>query len=197
MIVEETFEVAAPVGYVYDQISDFGDIGYCVAGVQSVTVLNDRESEWKIEQRFGAMARRFKLHATMVEAERPSLMKFIANGQDVDVSGRVEFEELDPNRTKCSMSMEIDVIGPLAPLVELFAKGAQQALIRKTVGNVRTKLETGALPAGAQVAPVTTAGGGDQTPTEAVAPTVERGGFMATVRAFIARLFGRGRTGEA
>jgi carbon monoxide dehydrogenase subunit G len=197
MIVEETFEVAAPVGYVYDQISDFGDIGYCVAGVQSVTVLNERESEWKIEQRFGAMARRFKLHATMIEAERPSLMKFTASSQDVDVSGRVEFEELEPNLTRCSMSMEIDVIGPLAPLVELFAKGPQQALIRKTVGNVRTKLETGVLPAGTQVAAVPSAAGADGTHAAAVQSTPERSGFMALVRAFFARLFGRGRTGQA
>lgn len=192
MIVQETFDVAAPVEYVYDQMSDVGDIGYCVAGVQSVTVLNERESEWKIEQRFGAMARRFRLHATMTEAERPSRIKFTASGQDVNVTGQVDLEELDSGSTRCAMTMEIDVVGPLAPLVELFAKGPQQALIRKTLANVRTKLETGGVPA--------TAAAGLAAPSVAV-PTAaafgNQGRLLARIRAFFDRLLRRGTAGEA
>jgi carbon monoxide dehydrogenase subunit G len=195
MIVEETFEVAAPAQYVYDQVSNVGDIGYCIAGVQTVTVVNDRESDWLIEQRFGAMARRFRLHATMVEAESPSRIAFTAKGQDVDVSGHFEIEQIDEQSSRCSVTLEIEVVGPLAPLVELFAKGPQQALIRKTVDNVRTKLETGAVPGAApSVDPTAASAVGS---TSAGTSPGEPLRLFGRIRVWFGRLFRRGSVGEA
>jgi hypothetical protein len=52
--------------------------------------------------------------------------------------------ELGPDgtaQTRCALTMDIDVTGPLAPIVEVFAKGPQKALIAQTITNLREKLE--------------------------------------------------------
>lgn len=146
MRVAETFEIAAPAEVVFNRMNNVGDVGYCIAGVKRVEVIDDRESNWKIEQRIGFMARTFDLHAKIEELEPPKRISFSASGQDVEVHGQIAFALIEPRLTRCDLEMEIEVVGALAPLVEIFAKGPQQALIRETVANLRAKLDGAGAP---------------------------------------------------
>jgi carbon monoxide dehydrogenase subunit G len=139
--IDETFEIAAPQETVYNRMNNVGDVGYCIAGVKRVEVIDERESNWKIEQRFGFMARTFDLKAQIKELEPPRRIAFAAAGQDVEVNGQIAFTAVEPSLTRCELEIEVDVVGALAPLVEVFAKGPQQQLVRETVANLRAALE--------------------------------------------------------
>jgi carbon monoxide dehydrogenase subunit G len=141
------FEIAAPIDVVFNRMNNVGDVGYCIAGVKRVEVLNDRESQWKIQQRIGFMARTFDLRAKISELEPPNRIAFVASGQDVEIEGDVTFKRVEPALTNCVLAMEVEVVGALAPLVDVFAKGPQQALIRETVSNLRATLDGATLPA--------------------------------------------------
>lgn len=141
MLVEESFSVGAPADLVYQALNNVGDIGTCVAGVTSVTVVNDLESSWKVEQRFGFLARSFTFAARITDRARPTHIAFHAAAQDVTVSGRIALHGDSSTSTRCELSLEIQPTGTLAPLVELFAKGPQEALIAETIDNVRHRLE--------------------------------------------------------
>jgi carbon monoxide dehydrogenase subunit G len=141
MEVHEVFDVQAPPASVYDSLNNVGDIGHCVSGVTSVEVLNDVESRWKVEQKLGFLARTFTLNAKITNARKPELIEFSAAAEDVNVSGKMELAPADTTATQCALTMNVEVTGPLAPIVELFAKGPQKALIAETITNLRTKLE--------------------------------------------------------
>lgn len=141
MRVEEIFEISAPIETVFDRMNNVGDVGYCIAGVKRVEVVNERQSNWKIEQAIGFMSRTFDLQARIKQLEPPRRIAFDAIGQDVEVNGQIMFVPIAKAVTRCDLEMEIDVVGALAPLVEMFAKGAQQTLIRETVANLRAALD--------------------------------------------------------
>lgn len=153
MRVEERFEVACAIEDMYRQMNDVGEIGYCVAGVEDVTVHSADESTWRVAFRAGVMQRTVSLNARVVERQAPSRIVFAAGGQDVEITGHVELAPLAPDLTGCAVLIEASISGPLGPLIDLMAKGPQQQLIRETVSNLRTRLESAqSMPAPVSVA---------------------------------------------
>jgi carbon monoxide dehydrogenase subunit G len=155
MVVEETFDVGASSDEIYRLLNDVGEIGYCIAGVKHVEVISALESRWKIEQTFGFMARSFTLEARITEQRPGERIAFLAKGQDVNVTGYLNLVADGQASTSCHLTMQVDATGALAPLVDLFAAGPQQALIYQTLNNLREKLEsaTGSAPGAPLVAP--------------------------------------------
>jgi carbon monoxide dehydrogenase subunit G len=141
--ISETFEIEVEIDSVYFEVNDPERIGSCVAGVKEVVALNADESRWKIEARAGFMARTFKLNGRIVERRPPSFIAFAGEGQDVSLTGQVTLTPLGPSRTRCETVIDAIVTGPLAPLVDLMAKGPQEALIQETIANLRRRLEEG------------------------------------------------------
>jgi carbon monoxide dehydrogenase subunit G len=147
--VEERFSVSSSRELVYALLNDVGEIGLCVAGVQSIDVVDETHSRWRIEQRFGFIARTFTLEAQITERDPLCRVAFAAADREVSITGHVLLDEAPPAGTECSILLDIDVSGPLAPLVDIFARGPQQALIRQTVANLREKLEAAGEPVAA------------------------------------------------
>lgn len=141
MEVREAFEVESPADRVYDALNDVGRIGYCVAGVNAIAVIDEDRSLWTVEQRFGFISRTFELSASITERRPGEQVSFAAAGQEVSISGRVALHVVDECRTRAEVFLQIDVTGPLAPLVEIFAKGPQEALIRQTLANLKAHLQ--------------------------------------------------------
>jgi carbon monoxide dehydrogenase subunit G len=142
MRIEEAFEIAVPIDRMYREIHDVGEVGYCIAGVKEVTVISPDESLWKIEARAGFMARTFKLNGRITERRPPELLAFSGTGRDIAINGHVQLSSLSPTRTRCETVVEAVVSGPFAALVDLMARGPQQALIKQTIENLRTRLES-------------------------------------------------------
>ena len=147
MKIQESFEIAVPIDRMYNEINDIGEIGRCVAGVKQVTVLSETDSKWKIEARAGFMARTFDLEAKITDRRAPEYLAFAGQGQDLQMSGHLDLKSVSATTTQCSIEVDVTVTGPFASIVELMAKGPQQALIKATIANMRKKLETGNAPA--------------------------------------------------
>ena len=140
MLIQERFQVAQPVETVYRAITNVGEIGYCLAGVKDVRVINDSESEWKVEARVGAICQVIKLRGRITERAPGERVAFTAEGQHVFLTGDIQTE---PNRgeTVCSVTLDLTIQGPLAPLVNLIAKTTQRQLMNQTITNFRRKVE--------------------------------------------------------
>jgi carbon monoxide dehydrogenase subunit G len=191
MKIEQTFEVAAPIERLFGVLNDVDAIGQCIAGVKDVVAVSDTESRWKIEARAGFMARTFDIAGTITERRPPSYLAFSGAGQEVSISGYVELEPLEPLLTRCSAVVEAQTSGALAPLVDLMARGPQQALIEQTVSNLRRRLdeEAAAPPAPTpleEAAPRPAA----PAPVEKTFPEA-RPGWLSRLRRWLASLFGR------
>lgn len=147
MQIEERFNVAAPPAKVYGEMSDVGGIGDCIAGVKRVEVVSPDISRWKIEVRAGFVAMNVELDAEIVERCEPELLRFEAGGQDVDITGRVEFAADGNGGTDCAVLIDAEIGGALGPLADRVARGPQEQLVAETVGNIRARLEESAAPA--------------------------------------------------
>lgn len=176
MRIEQTFEVGAPIELLYGVLSDVDEIGQCIAGVKQVVAVSDTESRWKIEARAGFMARTFDIAGTITERRAPTYLSFLGAGQDVTISGSLQLETVAAARTRCSAVVEAVTSGAMAPLVDLMARGPQQALIEQTIANLRRRLDQEA--------------GGTVVTAPAPAP-LEPQGLWARLRAWLARLLGR------
>ena len=176
MKIEQTFEVGAPIERLYGVLNDVDEIGQCIAGVKEVVAVSDTESRWKIEARAGFMARMFNIAGTITERRPPSYLAFRGVGQDVTISGFVELERVEARVTRCSAVVEAETSGALAPLVDLMARGPQQALIEQTIANLRRRLDTEA---------GVTPGAAVPSPAPPAAP------WWARLRRWVAKLFGR------
>jgi carbon monoxide dehydrogenase subunit G len=141
MKIEHTFEVGAPIDRLYKVLNDVDAIGHCIAGVKEVVAVSDTESKWKIEARAGFMARVFDISGTITERRPPSYLAFTGAGQDVSISGIVHLESVEPRLTRCNAVLEVQTSGSLAPLIDLMARGPQQALIEQTISNLRHRLD--------------------------------------------------------
>jgi carbon monoxide dehydrogenase subunit G len=144
--IEEQFDVDSSIEQVYEELNDVTEIGQCIAGFKAVQALDATHSRWKFEQRFGAIAKTFDLEATITDRQPPQRIVFRATGHEVAINGHVSLQALAAARTKCEIFINVEVVGPLAPLVEIFAKGPQKKLILQTISNMRSKLE--AVPEG-------------------------------------------------
>jgi carbon monoxide dehydrogenase subunit G len=147
MRIEERFDVAVPRSVVFAELNSVAEIGTCVAGVKQVTVIDDDRSRWTIEVSAGFMAMTMDFEARIVERREPAYLGFVATGQNVDLSGHVDVASVGTAVSRCVVVIDADPKGPLAPLVEQMGRGIQQQLARKTIGNIRERLE------GAAVAP--------------------------------------------
>ena len=141
MKIHETVEIAVPIEHMYEAISDIEDIGWCVAGVKQVRATSPDDSIWKVEARAGFMARTFDIDAKIVERRPPEYLAFVGTGQDLVMSGNLTLRSLGSDRTECEIEVDAQVTGPFASIVDLMARGPQQALIRQTIANLRKKLE--------------------------------------------------------
>ncbi len=141
--VVEEFNVASPIDAVYSAICNVGEIGYALAGVKSVEVLNDDESLWKIEVRAGIMARTLTLNGRIVEREPPNRIAFAAVGPNLSLAGSLSLTRVDAGMTHCMAQARSEVTGRLAPLINLVAKTTQKQLIAETIANFRKLLARG------------------------------------------------------
>ncbi|MBI3978574.1 MAG: SRPBCC family protein [Chloroflexi bacterium] len=129
-----------PIGTVYEAINDVGGIGYCIAGAKEVKVLNDSESEWKLEVRAGVVAQVIKVHGWITERRFPEYLGFAGEGQHLSLAGHVGLTPLGADQTRCEVAVQAEVVGPLAPIINLVAKTTQRQLVAQSIANFRVKM---------------------------------------------------------
>src|SRR4051794_36685257 len=118
MRIEERFDVVLPPAAVYREVNDVGGIGSCVAGVKTIDVVNADESRWKLEVSAGFMAMTMDFDARIVERREPAYVGFAATGQNVTLSGHIAIADGDGGGSRCTVVIDAEPRGPLAPLVE-------------------------------------------------------------------------------
>jgi uncharacterized protein len=139
--IDDEFDVACPIGRMYSEINNIGEIGYCIAGVKEIRTISDDESEWTIEARAGIMARTFRIRGLITERRPPEGITFTGRAPEVKIAGSVRLSAVDETTTRCAVSVEFEVIGAFKPLVDQMAKGPQQRMIRETIANLRGRLD--------------------------------------------------------
>lgn len=139
---EITFTLPASQAEAYTLISDLGAIGRCLAGVKSVTVLSDEDSEWRVEVRAGVVAQTVTLRARMLDRRPPESLAFSARGMNIELEGQATLRTSGPRETEVQVVATVQPRGPLAPLIDLVMRRTQQRLVDESVQNIKRYLES-------------------------------------------------------
>jgi carbon monoxide dehydrogenase subunit G len=139
--IEEHFDVAQDPAIVYREINDVAGIGKCIAGVQQIEILSEDESRWTVEVSAGFMAMTMDFDARIVERVEPERVGFAAEGQNVALTGHVAIAANATGGSDCAVVIDATPRGPLAPLMDQMGRGVQEQLARKTIANVRARLQ--------------------------------------------------------
>ena len=98
--VKESLEVNVPVQTAYNQWTQFEEFPQFMENVESVTQLDDTHLRWVAE--VGNKREEWKAEITQQEPDRVVAWRAVDGREN---SGRVEFEQLSPDRTRIDVVM--------------------------------------------------------------------------------------------
>jgi uncharacterized membrane protein len=140
--VRESIEVNVPVSTAYNQWTQFEEFPQFMENVQSVTQLDDTHLRWIAE--VGNNREEWKAEITQQEPDRVVAWRAIDGREN---SGRVEFEQLGPDRTRIDVVMTWEPEG----LVEATADkiGASDRAVKVDLERFKGLIESRGVETGA------------------------------------------------
>jgi uncharacterized membrane protein len=140
--IEQSIEVDAPVGAVYDQWTQFEDLPHFMDGVRSVEQLDDRQLLWLTE--IGGEEREWRAEITEQEPEKRIAWRAVG---DVGNAGVVTFHKLSDVRSKVMLQMEVEPQSLKDKVAD--AVGIPDAKVKGDLERFKTFIETRGAPTGA------------------------------------------------
>lgn len=143
MLIEQTFNVQAPIQRLWDFLIDVERIGPCVPGVKKVEAIDARTYHGSLEVKVGPIAARFGGKVTLIEIVPPHRLVAKAEGLDsrssslVSVTFTSVLTALDDARTQVSYQMDVAVRGPLGQ----FGQGVMREIVKSTTLQFATCVE--------------------------------------------------------
>lgn len=138
------FTINRSIDVVFDFLTDLERMGWCIAGVKEVRVLDKIHSEWKVEVRAGIISQSVRLEVTLSDVRSQNHIAFAGKGRNVDLSGTLELSPLN-GQTMVSFRAIIIAKGPLGPLIDLVMGHTAANLTKQSVEKIKSAVE-GASP---------------------------------------------------
>jgi uncharacterized membrane protein len=126
--VQESIEVAVPVGTAYNQWTQFEDFPRFMEGVEEITQIDDRHNRWRTK--VAGVSREFTTE--IVEQVPDDHVAWRTTSGDVHQSGMVSFQVIDPTHTRVMMAMDFEPDGLADRAAELLG-----VLDRQVKGDLR------------------------------------------------------------
>lgn len=107
----EEFQVNAPLEETWKFISDISNVGRCIPGCEDVRQIDETTALFRIKFKVGYLSKTFELKAKILEKITGEHLKFSASGQDAEIAGVIELQNVDPEKsTNVKYSIEISAV---------------------------------------------------------------------------------------
>jgi uncharacterized membrane protein len=141
--VHESVEVQAPPQDVFLYWSNFQNFSRVMRNVEEVRITGQNTSHWQVKGPLGKTVE-FDARTTEAGLERGIVWESVEG--EVDTSGRVSFEEVDPGRTRIEVTMNYaDPPGGRIGEVVANAVSNPERELREDLENFAEKVERGEL----------------------------------------------------
>ncbi len=141
--VNESIEVQAPPQDVFLYWSNFQNFSRILRNVEEVHMTGQDTSHWRVK---GPLGKTVEFEARTTEAGLERGIAWESVEGEVDTSGRVRFEELDPGRTRIEVTMNYaDPPGGRIGEVVADAVSNPERELREDLENFAEKVERGEL----------------------------------------------------
>jgi carbon monoxide dehydrogenase subunit G len=145
MHFEGQVEIAAPLGKVWDFVTDPTKVGSCGPGVERIDIIDDSTFKAVAKVGIGLFRSRFTVEGKMIERDPQSRVAIQvrgnAPGSAVDGTAIMDLAETAPGSTRMSWRADVAVGGTVASIGARLLEGTANKLIGQAFDCMRTKLE--------------------------------------------------------
>lgn len=117
--VEVVFDF--PLVKVWELLKDLGKVGACQRFVEKVEVSPEGVVRWMIKSPMSKVTRTPYVDASFTSLQERRSLSWKAEGEHLLWTGEITLESLSKRKTKAKLKLEVQGLGPLAPLINQLA----------------------------------------------------------------------------
>jgi carbon monoxide dehydrogenase subunit G len=169
---EQTVVIDAPLGDVWNYVSDIQRWAALMPGMRECEVIDASDSKWTIKVGVGGLVRtvRVNVHVDQWDGPERVFFSYKLDGDPVQGGGTYVAKAIGPSQTEIVLKVRVEGGGPMAPMWEAMGKPLLPTLAKGFAGQLKESIEAEQAPPG----------------MAAQAP----GGFLAWLRGIWRALFG-------
>jgi len=147
MLIEEKFQVGAPIAKAWAFILDPGKVGPCMPGFVSATEVEPDVWDAVMKVKVGIISLKMHARTKIVEKDPPKHMKAAGEGHDTLKAGTFHQETvmdlvpISENVTEIRYSMSIRIVGKLATFGEKIMRATAGKMGTEVAANIRKAIE--------------------------------------------------------
>lgn len=194
MLIQERFQIRAPIKEVWDFLLNLKEMAPCIPGVEKVEAIDPKTYTGVLKVKVGPISARFSGKATIVEID-PSTYKtaMVIQGADNSVASSVKgkmsltLQERPDGEVEVLVDTDIDILGKLGQLGHGVIRPKAGAMMAEFANCVRARLS---VPVEVE-APIEAAAAGPGEGLPRPALRIPFWGWIQRVLSWIGRLIGR------
>jgi len=147
MLIEQAFEVDAPIDRVWTFIRDPETVGPCLPGCQGIEVTGDKTYKSTIKVGLGPIKTSFVVDVELIEEDPPHFAKSMTKGEEggrassVTAQSELRLRDLGNGATEIAYTSDVNVVGRLAKFGFGIMKKKAQSMGVEFADAVKMKLE--------------------------------------------------------
>lgn len=143
--------IAAPIGAVWDFVSDISGWAPLMPGMQDVEMIDADHSRWVLKVGVGGLVRTVKVDVTVDRWAGPGEVDFTYGLTSDPVKGSGTYRAVAQGAAETAIELHVKVegSGPMAPMWEAMGRPLLPQLAKAFAGALKTQIEAAASPAGA------------------------------------------------
>jgi carbon monoxide dehydrogenase subunit G len=141
--------IAAPIGAVWDHVSDISSWAPLMPGMQHVEMIDADHSRWVLKVGVGGLVRTVKVDVTVDRWAGPNEVDFTyaLTSDPVKGSGTYRAIARSAIASEIELHVKVEGSGPMAPMWEAMGRPLLPQLAKAFAGALKTQIEAAAAPA--------------------------------------------------
>lgn len=135
--------IAAPIGAVWDHVSDIARWAPLMPGMQDVQMIDTDHSRWVLKVGVGGLVRTVKVEVTVDRWAGPGEVDFtyVLTSDPVKGSGTYRASAQGASETAIELHVKVEGSGPMAPMWEAMGKPVLPQLAKAFAGALKGQIE--------------------------------------------------------
>lgn len=149
MVIEESFEVAAPIDTVWRFIRDPEEVGPCLPGCEGIEVTGPNTYKSRIKVGLGPIKTTFTVDVELVEEDPPHYARSLTKGEEggrassVSAESELRLRETGNGSTEVAYRSDVNVVGRLAKFGFGMMKKKAASMGEEFAQTFRARVEAG------------------------------------------------------
>jgi carbon monoxide dehydrogenase subunit G len=146
MIIEDEFEVKAPIQRTWDFLMNIKEVVACISSCKKLEIFDDKSFAITISQKVGPISATFETQTTFTEVMPPNRLVAIGKGKDTmmgstfELINWIDLIKISETDTLVKYKTDVKIRGRLSSLGQGLIKTFAKREVAKVIENIKEKL---------------------------------------------------------